>query len=398
MRFPIFETADAFPSGGRHITEALSVDEHKKSSTLLKYNLQFFAEGDGGEKTEEATPKKLDDARKEGQVAKSQELNTAFELIVLFVILKVFTGMLSQRFTDTFRLFYNSIETYSEDQFTMNYFAAYFRSAVGQILLALLPILAASVAVAIMVNALQVGWKPTGKPLQPKFDKLNPINGFKRMFKLDKLVDLLKAILKVGLVGYIAYSTFIDQMGVVNVVYDLTLFGAVMYVGDIVINFGLKVSIVFLVIGVADFMYQKYKFAKEMRMSKQEIKDEFKQTEGDPKIKGQIRQKMREASQRRMMQKLPEADVVITNPTHLACAIKYDKSIAEAPILLAKGADFLAEKIKEVARENFIPIVENKPLARMLYHNVELDEEIPEELYQMTAEVLSYVYSINGKM
>lgn len=368
------------------------------SDFYLKYNLQFFAEGDGGEKTEEATPKKLDDARKEGQVAKSQELNTAFELIVLFVILKIFSGMLSRRFVDTFNLFYNSIETYSEDQFTMNYFAAYFRTAVGQVLITLLPILAASVVVAVMVNALQVGWKPTGKPLQPKFDKLNPINGFKRMFKLDKLVDLVKALLKVGLVGYIAYSTFIDQIGLINIVYDLTLFGAVMYVGDIVINFGLKVSAVFLVIGVADFMYQKYKFAKEMRMSKQEIKDEFKQTEGDPKIKGQIRQKMREASQRRMMQKLPEADVVITNPTHLACAIKYDKEIAEAPILIAKGADFLAEKIKEVARENYIPIVENKPLARMLYHNVELDEQIPEELYQMTAEVLSYVYSINGKL
>ena len=364
----------------------------------LWYNLQFFAEGDGGEKTEEATPKKLDDARKEGQVAKSQELNTAFELIILFVILKVFIGMITNRFTETFDLFYNSIEGYSQGQFTMNYFGAYFRSAVGRIIITLIPILAASVAVAILVNALQVGWKPTGKPLQPKFSKINPINGFKRMFKLDKLVDLLKAVLKVGLVGYLAYSTFKDQMGVVSLVYDLSLFAAVMYVGNIVINFGLKVSLVFLIIGVADFMYQKFKFAKDMRMSKQEIKDEFKQTEGDPKIKGQIRQKMREASQRRMMQKLPEADVVITNPTHLACAIKYDKSIAEAPILLAKGADFLAERIKEVARENFIPIVENKPLARMLYHNVNLDEEITEELYQMTAEVLSYVYSISGRI
>ena len=364
----------------------------------LKYDLQFFAEGDGGEKTEEATPKKLDDARKEGQVAKSQELNTAFELIILFVILKVFVGTMSRKFTDVFSLFYNGIETYSEDQFTMNYFAAYFRSAAGQILTILLPVLAASVSIAIAVNALQVGWKPTGKPLQPKFSKINPLNGFKRMFKLDKLVDLLKALLKVGLVAYIAYSTFRDQIGVVYIVYDMSLFAAVMYVGNIVINFGLKVSVVFLIIGIADYMYQKFKFAKEMRMAKQEIKDEFKQTEGDPKIKGQIRQKMREASQRRMMQKLPEADVVITNPTHLACAIKYDKEIADAPVLIAKGADYLAEKIKESAREHFIPIVENKPLARMLYHNVEIDEQIPEELYQMTAEVLSYVYSISGRM
>ncbi len=364
----------------------------------LGLNLQFFANDEGGERTEEATPKKLDDARKEGQVAKSQELNTAFELIMLFVILKIFVGTMSNRFVDGFRLFYGSIEAYSEGLFTMNYFAAYLRSAMGQILITLLPVLAASVLMAIAVNVFQVGWKPTAKPMEPKLDKLNPINGFKRIFKLDKLVDLLKAVLKVGLVAYIAYTTFRDRVGLISLVYDLNLFSAVMLIGNEVINFGLKVSAVFLVVGIADYMYQKFKFAKDMRMTKQEIKDEFKQTEGDPKIKGQIRQKMREASQRRMMQKLPEADVVITNPTHLACAIKYDKEVAEAPVLLAKGADFLAEKIKEVARENFIPIVENKPLARMLYHNVEIDEEIPQELYQMTAEVLSYVYSISGRM
>jgi len=364
----------------------------------LGLNLQFFANDEGGERTEEATPKKLDDARKEGQVAKSQELNTAFELIMLFVILKIFVGTMSNRFVDGFRLFYGSIEAYSEGLFTMNYFAAYLRSAMGQILITLLPVLAASVLMAIAVNVFQVGWKPTAKPMEPKLDKLNPINGFKRIFKLDKLVDLLKAVLKVGLVAYIAYTTFRDRVGLISLVYDLNLFSAVMLIGNEVINFGLKVSAVFLVVGIADYMYQKFKFAKDMRMTKQEIKDEFKQTEGDPKIKGQIRQKMREASQRRMMQKLPEADVVITNPTHLACAIKYDKEVAEAPVLLAKGADFLAEKIKEVARENFIPIVENKPLARMLYHNVEIDEEIPQELYQMTAEVLSYVYSISGRI
>ncbi|MCR5683856.1 MAG: flagellar biosynthesis protein FlhB [Lachnospiraceae bacterium] len=364
----------------------------------LRLDLQFFANDEGGEKTEEATPKKLDDARKEGQVAKSQELNTAFELIMLFVILKIFVGSISNRFVDGFKLYYGSIESYSEGLFTMNYFAAYLRSAMGQILVTLVPVLAASVFMAVAVNVFQVGWKPTAKPMEPKFDKLNPVNGFKRIFKLDKLVDLLKAVLKVGLVAYIAYTTFRDRVGLISLVYDLNLFSAVMLIGNEVINFGLKVSAVFLVVGVADYIYQKFKFAKEMRMSKQEIKDEFKQTEGDPKIKGQIRQKMREASQRRMMQKLPEADVVITNPTHLACAIKYDKEIAEAPVLIAKGADYLAEKIKETAREHFIPIVENKPLARMLYHNVEIDEEIPQELYQMTAEVLSYVYSISGKM
>lgn len=359
-------------------------------------NLQFFAD-EGGEKTEEATPKKLDDARKEGQVAKSQELITAFSLIALFGVLKVFITYITTHFVDSFDLIYSSIETYSHEPFNSNYAMAYLNTSIKQILLTALPMMAAAFVVAIATNALQVGWHPTGKPLAPKFSKINPLNGFKRMFSLDKLVELFKAILKIAVVGVVAYNTFRDQIGIVNVVYGLELFPAVMLIGNVVINFGLKVSIVFLIIGIADFIYQKFKFSRDMRMTKQEIKDEFKQTEGDPKIKGQIRQKMREASQRRMMQKLPEADVVITNPTHLACAIKYDRSVAEAPVLVAKGADYLAQKIKEVARENFIPIVENKALARLLYHNVELDEEIPQELYQMTADVLAYVYSINGK-
>lgn len=367
---------------------------------LYTYNLQFFAntEGPGGEKTEDATPKKLEDARKEGQVAKSQELVTAFSLIVLFGVLKIFVSSVATNFADNFSLVYNSIEEYSREIFNSNYAVAYINKAMERTLIISLPFLTGAVVVSVLVNALQVKWQPTGKPLMPKFSKINPINGFKRMFSLDKLVDLIKALVKVLAVGYIAYSTLMDQAGIIDVLYDIDLFPAVMLIGNIVINLGIKISIVYLIIGIADYIYQRMKFMKEMRMTKQEIKDEFKQTEGDPKIKGQIRQKMREASQRRMMQKLPEADVVITNPTHLACAIKYDKEISEAPVLIAKGADYLAAKIKEVAREHSIPIVENKPLARMLYHNVEIDEEIPEELYQMTAEVLAYVYSINGKV
>jgi len=155
---------------------------------------------------------------------------------------------------------------------------------------------------------------------------------------------------------------------------------------------------VFLAVGIADYMYQKFKFKKDMRMTKQEVKEEFKQSEGDPQVKRRIRSKMMEVSQRRMMQQVPQADVVITNPTHLAAAIKYDKEKAEAPILLAKGADYLAQKIKEIARENNVEIVENKPLARMLYYNVEVGAEIPPELYQMTAEVLAYVYKLKGKI
>ena len=362
---------------------------------LLRFNLQFFANDEGGEKTEEATPKKLDDARKEGQVAKSQELGTAVTLIALFGGLKVFVGVIAANFTDAFGEYYNSIETYSKGgPFTSNYASAFVNGAMGSVLLSCLPMFAVAVVFAVVINVAQVRWQPTLKPLIPKFSKLNPINGFKRIISMDKLVELLKAVIKIGLIAYLAYSELTESAGLVNSLYDTDLFDAVAMIGKLVIDFGFRVAIIYLVIGLADYIYQKFKFNKDMRMTKQEIKDEFKQTEGDPKIKGQIRQRMREASQRRMMQQLPEADVVITNPTHLACAIKYDKSQAEAPILLAKGADYLAQKIKEEAKKNNIPIVENKPLARMLYHNVELNEEIPEELYQMTAEVLAYVYSL----
>ena len=186
-------------------------------------------------------------------------------------------------------------------------------------------------------------------------------------------------------------------LSALNNLYDVSLQQAIAYAGDIVFSIALKISAVYMVVGVIDFVFQKRKFKQDMMMTKQEVKDEYKQSEGDPTVRQQIKRKMREVSQRRMMQKLPEADVVITNPTHFAVAIKYDLSIAKAPVVIAKGEDFLAQKIKEVARENNIEIVENKPLARALYHSVDIDEEIPQELYQAVAEVLAFVYNSKNK-
>ena len=180
--------------------------------------------------------------------------------------------------------------------------------------------------------------------------------------------------------------------------YDKPFLEAIRDIGNLVTDLGIRVSAVYMVIAFADLIYQRTKFAKDMRMTKQEIKDEYKNSEGDPQIKSRIRQKMREVSQRRMMQDLPKADVVITNPTHYAVAIQYDPDIAQAPIVLAKGEDFLAAKIKEVARENKIEIVENKPLARMLYANVDVGQVVPPELYQAVAEVLAFVYHLQGKV
>jgi len=203
--------------------------------------------------------------------------------------------------------------------------------------------------------------------------------------------------MKIVIIFGVAYSTLMDEIDTIKILYDLELIPAVVYISNFVINLGIKISAVYLLIGLADFIYQKIKFKKDMRMSKQEVKDEYKQQEGDPKVKSKIRSKMQETSMRRMMQKMPDADVVITNPTHFACAIQYDKEKAAAPVLIAKGADHLAQKLKDIAKVHNVPIVENKPLARMLYYNVDIDAEIPQELYQMTAEVLAYVYQLKNK-
>lgn len=371
----------------------------KKKEFLISYNLQFFAkEGPGGEKTEEATPKKLQDARKDGQAAKSQELTMGATLLGLFLILKIFLGFISNSLVESFFYVYGSISTYTETEFTPMIASAYFNETLLRIMKVCLPVFAVSFFVAFLVNLFQVKWQISGKPLQPKLEKFNPIKGFKRMFSFDRVVDLIKSTAKVIVILILSYQTLMDEIDKINLLYEITLEAAVALIGDIVVNLGLEISIVFLIIGLADYIYQKFKFKKDMRMTKQEIKDEYKQTEGDPHIKGKIRQKMREVSQRRMMQKIPEADVVITNPTHLACVLKYDKEVSGAPVLVAKGADFLATKIKELAKMHNIPIIENKPFARMLYTNVDLDTEIPQELYQMAAEVLAYVYDIQGKL
>lgn len=364
---------------------------------MLIYNLQYFAEGPGGEKTEPATAKKLDDARKEGQVAKSKEMASAVMLITLFLTLKGTLGYIGKGFLETFHLIFNKIPDYTGTA-ALDISAVDYGSLISQImikiLLIALPFFAVAVLVSIVVDVAQVKWKPTGKPLQPKLSKLNPIKGFKKIISARSLFELVKSIAKVAIIAYLVYSTLVDKAGLIRLFYDIPLNAALSQVGDIVLDMGLKISLFYLVLAFADLAYEKYKFSKDMKMTKQEVKEEFKQSEGDPQVKSKIRQRMREASQRRMMQKLPEADVVITNPTHLAVAIQYDSEKQRAPVVLAKGEDFLAQKIKELAKENNIEIVENKPLARMLYYNVDIDEEIPPELYQAVAEVLAFVYNL----
>lgn len=380
----------------RECTEKAQSYTDNELNIVLHYNLQWFAaDGEGGEKTEPATDKKLRDARDEGKVAKSKELTAAFDLIVLFLVLKVFMSFVGEKLLGFFSYIYNRMPDFlNETQKDMSSVTVrnFMNDIILQFLLTCLPFFIFGVVVTILVSIVQVGWKVTTKPMAPKLDKFNPINGFKRIFSKDAIFELIKSVLKIGVILYMAYSAIKSHQNDIFILYELPLKRAVALVGDIIINTGLKISIVYLIVGIVDYIYNKHKFNEDMKMTKQEVKDEFKNTEGDPAIKGQQRKRMQEASQRRMMQDVPKADVVITNPTHFAVAIKYDADTNQAPVVTAKGQDYVAMKIKEIARDNNIRIVENKPLARMLFHNVELGAEIPPELYQSVAEILAMIY------
>lgn len=371
----------------------------KTSMYYVKYDLQLFAkEGAGGEKTEEPTAKKLNDARKKGQTAKSIDFTAAVALLLLFVILKIYLGSMGNLFLETYNDWFQNLAKYKNSEFDLNIAC----SLVGEVFIRVIQIAAPFFVVIFVVTIItllfQVKWKISFEPMKPKLSKFSPISGAKRLFSKDKLIDLLKSILKQAAMVIVVYDFLQDRWPIIYNMYSYTLPQALAIIGDIIINIGLRISMIFLIISFGDMFYQKWKFHQDMKMTKQEVKDEYKQSEGDPKVKSQQRARMRQAAQRRMMQDLPKADVVITNPTHLAVAIKYDKEEHEAPVVIAKGADYLAERIKNVARENAIEIVENKPLARMLYHNVEIGSQIPPELYQMVAEVLAYVYGLKGKL
>jgi len=367
----------------------------------MKLNLQFFAEdANGAEKTEQPTAKKLDDARKEGQVAKSQEVATAFSLLAFFIILRVGYGFMGTNFQNIFGRVYNNIpnvaRTYN-GYLPVEYIKSILNNALLTMLLICAPFFLVGFLIAFLCDLVQVGFKPTGKPLQPKFSKLDPISGMKKIFSTRKLFELAKSILKLGIMAVVIISFFSGREESLFLLYDMPLKKAIGLMGNLIIDLGIRIAAAYMIIAFADLIYQRRKFNKDMMMTKQEVKDEFKNSEGNPEIKGAQKRRMMQASRRRMMQQIPQADVVITNPTHYAVAIRYDAEEADAPIVVAKGADYIAQRIKEIAKENKVEIVENKPLARMLFANVEVGEMVPPELYKAVAEVLAYVYHLKGK-
>lgn len=367
---------------------------NRMNAQSFKIDIQLFADKD--EKTEKPTSKRRSDARKEGQVLQSREIKSAFILLVSFFALKYLGSFMYanlQEFTRKAFIYY----TVKKDLLT----DGNLWPLVAEIFLVLFKILAPMMGViafaALLSCYAQVGFLFTTKPLMPKLSKINPIQGFKRLFSINSLVELAKSIFKIVIVGLVAYYYVKNEVDDIILLLDKPVGEIVLYIANLIINVALIMGVALVALGVADYIFQWRKYEKDLMMTKQEVKEEHKQVEGNPQIKSKIRQKQRESSLRRMMTEIPKADVVITNPTHYAVAVKYDALVADAPMVLAKGQDYIALRIKELAKEHKIEIVENKPLARALYDSTDIGEQIPAELFQAVAEVLAFVYSLKNK-
>lgn len=371
----------------------LEVWEWEKLYIDSAFDLQFFADE---EKTEEATPKKKREAREKGQVPQSVELSTVCTLLVGFLALNAFSNGFITRLYEYMKYSFSMgvLNNNLTDLAVHNVFT----TSLLFILTCFLPIGIFVLLGGVAVNLLQTGWLFTTETLKFKFDKLNPIAGFKRIFSPRSLVQLLKSVFKLVIVAWVIMGTYRKQALPLAELSLLTpSLQAAAQIWRIIINMIIRNCLILLILAVFDYMYQRYEYNRNLRMTKKEVKEEFKQAEGDPQVKGKIKQRQRQMAMRRMMQQVPKADVVITNPTHLAIALLYDEKEMTAPQVLAKGEGFIANKIKELAKENQIPVVENKPLARMIYKTVEIGDFIPPNLYQAVAEVLAFVYNLRKK-
>ncbi|EHL17272.2 flagellar biosynthetic protein FlhB [Peptoanaerobacter stomatis] len=350
-------------------------------------DLQLFSE-----KTEEATSKKKQDTRKKGNVLQSKELTGAITLFVAVFTINMYSANILEVIVSSVK-YYNGLFYELNFNDAMEIYNILIKALIFT-LRAVVYIIIPTFITAFVIQRLQVGSLYTTEPLKPKLSRLNPIEGFKRMFSMQAVMNLIKSLLKIILVGYVGYVYIRDNIGLIMKAYELDKMRFSYMVFFFSINMALRMAFVIIILGFVDYFYQNYSYKKNIRMSKQEVKEEFKQTEGDPQIKAKIKERQRQAAMRRMMQELPKADVIITNPTHFAVALKYDEDKYDAPYVIAKGQDYIAKKIKEKAKEYEIPIIENKPLARTLYKEIEIGRVITPDLYEAVAEVLAYIYSI----
>ncbi|MEK9596522.1 MAG: flagellar biosynthesis protein FlhB [Rhodospirillaceae bacterium] len=345
---------------------------------------------DSSQKTEEPTPKKLEEGRKKGQVANSREVGS-FAVLLCGGAAVLLSPYLIQPVYRSSRGLIEQAATLPIDNAAV---ANVFSDLLMATLITVGPIFALIVVVAAAASLAQSGFLISGQPLKPQLTRISPIAGFKRLFSLKSVVELIKGVFKMTLVGTIAYLLLrpeFDRFGVLLQMEPIELLAEILF---LVVRLVGGVLILLSVFAIADYIYQRYEFMKQMRMSVQDIKDEHKQSEGDPQVRAKLRQIRAEKGRQRMMSAVPSADVVVTNPTHFAVAMQYDGDSMAAPVVIAKGGDAVALRIREIANENKIPIVENPPLARALFATVDIDQEVPPQHYKAVAEVISYIMTL----
>ncbi len=353
-----------------------------------------MAEENFQERTEKATSRRREKAREEGQVAKSMELNSAAMICLGFLTLYLMGPYIAGQAQELMRYTMANAPSIGTSDPT---FYVTFKNNMIKFFLILGPVFAVMTVIAFGANVAQVGFKITPKALEPKLEKLDLVKGLKRMVSVRSAVTMLRDILKLLVIGFVAYKAIASEFPGFFKLVDMTVPQVAGTMGKLALELALKVGAVILVIAVLDYIYQRYEFEKSIRMSKQDLKDEHKDTEGSPQIKARIRQIQMQTARSRMMDAVPLADVVITNPTHFAVAIKYDVDQMSAPYVIAKGQRLIAQKIKQIALEHDIPVVEDRPLARALYKMCDVGAMIPAQLYRAVAEVLAYVYRLKGK-
>jgi len=348
-----------------------------------------MADNSAGEKTEKPTPRRLQKSREEGKVAKSQELNSAFTLmgsfLLLYILFKNIISNMEERMI--YFLSFDTIPAISIDN-SVSMVLDIFLNIVKMVG----PVMLASAVMGVVISFIQVGAMFSTKSIQPKLSNINPLSGMKRLVSLKSLIELAKSMAKAGVIAYLAYGEIKKHWSELITMTGGGVDPSLLLIGNLIFRIAIKIIIFLVLLGVLDYIYQRWEYMKNLKMSKHEVKQERKEYEGDPLIKSKRKEKQRELSLNRMMTAMKDADVVITNPTHIAVALKYKIDEMEAPLLIAKGEGFIAQKIKERAKELGIEIIENKPLARSLNKTTEIGEKIPIDLYQAVAEILAFIY------
>ncbi len=343
-------------------------------------------------KTEKATPKKREDERKKGNIFQSKDVISAASILALFYTMKILFPFFYQYMTLFFVRYVSYIHSYKT--LTESNAMDVLRDSVIAVLLLAGPMMLIAVVVGIVATGVQTGFRFSKENLKIKFSKLSLLQGFKRMFSLRSITELVKALIKISIMAVILYLEFQKIIVYFTQLMYEDIMQATCFILNSIMNIVIQISLAFVVIAALDYLYQWWEYERNIKMTKQEIKEEYKQIEGDPIIKGQIKDRQRRMAQQRMMQKVPTADVIIRNPTHFAVALKYDAEKNGAPLVVAKGQDYVALKIIEIAEQYHIPMTENKPLARALYSTVKVGREIPPEFYVVLAEVMAWVYSL----